>query len=49
MQALVDFARARDMVVVHDFAYADIAFDGHRPPSILAPRAPRTSPSSSTR
>jgi alanine-synthesizing transaminase len=36
MQALVDFARARDMVVVHDFAYADIAFDGHRPPSILA-------------
>jgi alanine-synthesizing transaminase len=36
MQALVDFARARDIVVVHDFAYADIAFDGHRPPSILA-------------
>jgi alanine-synthesizing transaminase len=36
MQALVDFAREREMVVVHDFAYADIAFDGHRPPSILA-------------
>ena len=36
MQALVDFARARDVVVVHDFAYADVAFDGHRPPSILA-------------
>jgi alanine-synthesizing transaminase len=32
---LVDFARANDVVVVHDFAYADIAFDGHRPPSIL--------------
>jgi len=36
MQALVDFARARELVVVHDFAYADIAFDGHKPPSILA-------------
>jgi alanine-synthesizing transaminase len=35
MQALVDFARERDLVVVHDFAYADIAFDGHVPPSIL--------------
>src|SRR5581483_10633630 len=30
MQRLVDLA------LVHDFAYADIAFDGHRPPSILA-------------
>ena len=36
MQALVDFARERELVVVHDFAYADIAFDGHEPPSILA-------------
>jgi alanine-synthesizing transaminase len=36
MQALVDFARERELVVVHDFAYADIAFDGYRPPSILA-------------
>jgi alanine-synthesizing transaminase len=35
MQALVDFARERELVVVHDFAYADIAFDGHEPPSIL--------------
>jgi alanine-synthesizing transaminase len=35
MQRLVDFARERELVVVHDFAYADIAFDGHRPPSIL--------------
>ena len=32
---LVDFARLHDVVVVHDFAYADIAFDGYRPPSIL--------------
>jgi alanine-synthesizing transaminase len=36
MQRLVDFARERSIVVVHDFAYADIAFDGYSPPSILA-------------
>jgi alanine-synthesizing transaminase len=36
MQRLVDLARERGFVIVHDFAYADIAFDGHRPPSILA-------------
>jgi len=35
MQHVVDFAREREIVVVHDFAYADIAFDGYRPPSIL--------------
>src|SRR5690242_18067950 len=35
MQALVDFARDRDLVLVHDFAYADLAFDGYRPPSIF--------------
>ncbi len=32
---LVEFARIHGVVVVHDFAYADIAFDGYRPPSIL--------------
>ncbi len=32
---LVDFAKANDVILVHDFAYADIAFDGYRPPSIL--------------
>jgi alanine-synthesizing transaminase len=36
MQRLVDLARERELIVVHDFAYADIAFDGHVPPSILA-------------
>jgi len=36
MQRLVDLAREHDFVLVHDFAYADIAFDGHRPPSVLA-------------
>ncbi len=35
MQRVIDFARAQELVVVHDFAYADIAFDGHVPPSIL--------------
>jgi alanine-synthesizing transaminase len=35
MQRVVDFAREQELVVVHDFAYADIAFDGHEPPSIL--------------
>jgi hypothetical protein len=35
MQRIVDFARERELIVVHDFAYADIAFDGHVPPSIL--------------
>jgi alanine-synthesizing transaminase len=35
LQRLVDWARERDVVLVHDFAYADVWFDGYRPPSIL--------------
>ena len=35
MQRIVDFAREHEVVLVHDFAYADISFDGYRPPSIL--------------
>ncbi len=35
MQRVVDFAREREVVVVHDFAYADLGFDGYQPPSIL--------------
>ncbi len=35
MQRIVDFAREHDVVLVHDFAYSDTAFDGNRPPSIL--------------
>jgi len=35
MQLVVDFCRERDMIVVHDFAYADVGFDGYMPPSIL--------------
>ena len=36
MQRLVDLARQRDCLLIHDFAYADVAFDGHVPPSVLA-------------
>ena len=32
---LVDFAREKEVVLVHDFAYADLGFDGYQPPSIL--------------
>jgi len=35
MQRMVDFAREHEVTLVHDFAYADIAFDGYRPPSIF--------------
>jgi alanine-synthesizing transaminase len=35
MNRIVGFALEHDVVLVHDFAYADIAFDGYRPPSIL--------------
>ncbi|MGZ4683021.1 MAG: aminotransferase class I/II-fold pyridoxal phosphate-dependent enzyme [Acidimicrobiales bacterium] len=35
MQQVVDFAREKDVVVVHDNAYADLGFDGYSPPSIL--------------
>ena len=35
MQKVVDFCREREMIVVHDFAYADVGFDGYKPPSIL--------------
>ncbi|MGH9212901.1 MAG: aminotransferase class I/II-fold pyridoxal phosphate-dependent enzyme [Acidimicrobiales bacterium] len=34
-QQVVDFARERDVVVVHDNAYAELGFDGYQPPSIL--------------
>jgi alanine-synthesizing transaminase len=35
MERLVAFAREHSIIVVHDFAYADLGFDGYRPPSIL--------------
>ena len=35
MQRVVDFCREREMIVVHDFAYADMGFNSYEPPSIL--------------
>lgn len=35
MTQVVDFAREHDVLLVHDFAYADLGFDGYQPPSIL--------------
>jgi alanine-synthesizing transaminase len=35
MTRMVDFAREHEVVLVHDFAYSDTAFDGYQPPSIL--------------
>ena len=32
---LVELAREHEALLVHDFAYADISFDGYRPPSVL--------------
>ncbi len=34
-ERLIEFAREHDLMVLHDFAYAEIAYDGYRPPSIL--------------
>jgi alanine-synthesizing transaminase len=34
-EQVVDFARAHGLIVVHDFAYADLVFDGYRAPSLL--------------
>jgi alanine-synthesizing transaminase len=40
MERLVAFALEREVIICHDFAYADLGFDGYRPPSILqVPRA----------
>jgi alanine-synthesizing transaminase len=35
MTKIVEFAREHDVVLVHDFAYAETAYDGYVPPSIL--------------
>jgi alanine-synthesizing transaminase len=34
-EKLVDYAKEHDILIIHDFAYADIAFDGYEPPSFL--------------
>lgn len=35
LQRLVDWAQDKDVVLVHDLAYADMTFDGFTPPSIM--------------
>ncbi len=35
MQEIVEVAREYGSYVIHDFAYAELGFDGYRPPSIL--------------
>jgi LL-diaminopimelate aminotransferase len=35
-ERVVEFARAYDILVVHDMAYSEIVFDGYRAPSFLA-------------
>jgi alanine-synthesizing transaminase len=34
-ERLVEFAREHEIMLIHDFAYADIGFDGYQPPSLL--------------
>jgi len=35
LERMVGFAREHGVILVHDFAYSDTAFDGYQPPSIL--------------
>jgi alanine-synthesizing transaminase len=34
-EKIVAFCREHDIMVIHDFAYADLVFDGYQPPSFL--------------
>ncbi|MBF0396252.1 MAG: aminotransferase class I/II-fold pyridoxal phosphate-dependent enzyme, partial [Desulfobacterales bacterium] len=34
-QKIVDYAKAHDILVIHDFAYADLVYDGYTAPSFL--------------
>ena len=34
-EGAIEWAKANDVVIAHDLAYADVSFDGYRPPSIL--------------
>ncbi|MBS1107325.1 MAG: alanine transaminase [Deltaproteobacteria bacterium] len=34
-ERVIEFARENDLMVIHDFAYAEVCFDGYRAPSIL--------------
>ncbi len=34
-EKVIAFAKDHNLIVIHDFAYADLGFDGYRPPSML--------------
>jgi alanine-synthesizing transaminase len=34
-EKIVEFCKEHEIIVVHDFAYADLVFDGYKPPSFL--------------
>ncbi len=40
-EKIVDYAKDHDIMVIHDFAYADLAFDGYRAPSFLQAKGAR--------
>ncbi len=40
-ERVVEFAREHRLMVVHDFAYADLVFDGYRAPSFLQAKGAR--------
>ena len=40
-EKIVDFAKEHDIMVIHDFAYADLTFDGYRAPSFLQAKGAR--------
>ena len=37
-EKIVDFCTEHEIMVIHDFAYADLVFDGYKPPSFLQVR-----------
>jgi alanine-synthesizing transaminase len=37
-QKVVDYAKEHDILVIHDFSYADLTFDGYQAPSFLQAR-----------
>jgi alanine-synthesizing transaminase len=34
-ERIVDYAKEHNIMIIHDFAYADLTFDGYKPPSFL--------------
>jgi len=34
-EKIVDYAKEHDIMIIHDLAYADLVFDGYKPPSFL--------------